>query len=299
MPRTSLAQLTSALTGRFPGSEPELRMIDRLDSAVETLPRDRFYEPVSILDKDAKGQAKLVNVDGPMLNAWAKHMAYSMRSRLRSLEPGVLRELADGSSLVASTLLRAHLEASAMAALSIETLNASRATGELEQLRTLIPQTLFGTAFFAKATKDERIQNLLTFGEQRTITISKAIEALESFAYGPRSTGSMSFLYALLCESTHPNNRGTKPFVQVQDVEPEGWLITYTASEFIEAATADGLLRGLVRSMKLGYAATEMLRVAEFSDGPTPYAGLAPAEVQRIWAAFLADQEATAVSTEK
>jgi hypothetical protein len=58
--------------------------------------------------------------------------------------------------------------------------------------------------------------------EQQTITVCTAIEALDKFSYGDAANGSTSILYAMLCESAHPNHRGTRLFIHSEGVVPEG-----------------------------------------------------------------------------
>jgi hypothetical protein len=81
---------------------------------------------------------------------------------MQSFEPIVLRELLSGTSLAASAALRAHLEAAGMASLCILRLNDARMADGLEKLSTLIPQTLFGTALFNKAKRDDRVLAMLS-----------------------------------------------------------------------------------------------------------------------------------------
>jgi len=284
----TFSDLIEQVRRRFPDTNQRMRQLERFSRAAEQLPWEPFYEPVSVIEHDQKGRGKHLNVDAPMLGAWAKHMAYSMRIRMRSFEPIVLRELAVGTTLGASTALRAHLEAAAMASLCLLRLNEARTDEGLEKLASLIPKTLFGTALSNKAKKDERVLEMLSFAEQQTITICTAIRALDEFAYGDAANGSTEILYALLCESGHPNHRGTLTFVTSKDVEPEGWRISYAPAEDAGLSVVIGVVDGLRLSMRGGYAASEMLRVAEFLDGPRPYRGTPMDEGQRIWSTFLA-----------
>jgi hypothetical protein len=214
-------------------------------------------------------------------------MAYTTRIRLRSFEPIILRERAAGTTLGASTTLRAHMEAAAMASLCVLTLNNARASEGMEKLAVLIPQTLFGTALFNKAKKNERVLEMLAMAEQQTITICTAIRALDDFTYGEAANGSTEVLYALLCESAHPNHRGTKTFMDSEEVAPDGWAVTYSPKETVSLPIAAGIIDGLRLSMRGGYAASEMLRVAEFQDDPLPYKGIPHEDGERIWSTFL------------
>lgn len=129
---------------------PDTAIVDQvaeLDRIAATLPFEEFREPVAITQLGDPGNIRIVNLDSQYLTGWSHHMAYSMRVRLRSLEPGILEGLAAGRALAPQVLLRSHLEASAMAALSLETLM----TRDIYELSRLVPQTLFGTALFNKA----------------------------------------------------------------------------------------------------------------------------------------------------
>lgn len=161
----TLAPLADQLAGQYPDARDGCEQIKRFDRAASALPWHPFYEPVSVIEQDEKGRGRHLNVDAPMLQAWAKHMSYSMRLRMRSFEPTILRELLSGTSLAASTGLRAHLEAAAMASLCVLRLNEARTSGGLTKLATLIPQTLFGTALAKKAKRDERVLEMLSFAE--------------------------------------------------------------------------------------------------------------------------------------
>jgi hypothetical protein len=283
----SLRELLNALRATVPGVAEGLGQLERFDRAAAQLPYDTFYEPPSVLEPLAKGRANRVELTPLLLEAWARHMAYTTRIRMRSFEPIVVREMLSGTSLGASTALRAHLEAGAMASLCLLTLNNSRTTDGLDKLAVLIPQTLFGTALFNKAKKNERVADMLTMAEQQTITICAAIRALDEFSYGDAANGSTEVLYALLCESAHPNHRGTRPFMTSEELDGIGWTIAYSPVEIRDVRTVAGIVDGLRLSMRGGYAASEMLRVSAFVDDSLPYKGTPLDEGERIWSTFL------------
>jgi len=188
---------------------PGCEFVDRiaeLDSVAANLPFEIFREAVAITEIDKSGNNQLVNLNAEYLTSWSHHMAYSMRVRLRALEPGIVDELAAGRALAPQVLLRSHLGAAAMAALCVETLR----DGDRNALSKLVPQTLFGTALITKAKRDERFADMLTISEQRTITISQAMSALHRFMYPDGGSDDVSVVYSLLCEAPHPNHRGTK-----------------------------------------------------------------------------------------
>jgi hypothetical protein len=258
----------------------------RFDDAAGRIHVAEFYEPVSVLEQRADSAPVHVDLSPTLLAAWTNHMAYSMYSRLRSLEPGVLRELTEGRLLTASTLLRAHMEAAAMAALCFVRLSEFRGQTESEALSRLVARTLFGTALASRAKKDDRVQAMLTLAEQRTATIAEALEALDQFLYKASANGSTQLLYSLLCEFAHPNHRGTRGFVEYQEVEPEGWVVQYNRVERIESEALEGTLSGLSRSMRGGYAAIEMLLATDFLDEKPCYLGVQEQAGLRIWSRY-------------
>lgn len=266
---------------------PECEYLDRireLDLIAGALPYEVFREPVAITELSNSGNNRLVNLDAHYLTGWSRHMAYSMRVRLRALEPSIVRELADGHALAPQVLLRSHLEAAAMSALCLKTLKDC----DIESLSRLVPQTLFGTALFNKAKRDERVAEMLTYSEQRTITISHAMDALHRFTHpdgGPNNTG---IAYGLLCEASHPNHRGTKLFVQTENVEPAGeygWHVIYSDLESVPEMLTEKLVEVLIFSMSAGYGATELLRNMHISDSREGVIvhGVPPKVGEKIW----------------
>jgi hypothetical protein len=272
---------------RIPGCEFVDRIAE-LDAVAASLPFEVFREPVAITELDDSGNNRLVNLNAEYLTSWSHHITYSMRVRLRALEPGIVAELAAGRALAAQVLLRSHLEAAAMASLCVETLRDC----DYDVLSKLVPQTLFGTALFTKAKRDERVAEMLTYSEQRTITISRAVEALHRFMYPGGGPDDTSFAYSLLCEASHPNHRGTQLFVQTKEVDSSGeygWWVTYSGAESVPKLVTEKLVETLIFSMSAGYAATELLRNMQLSDsGGRPEAHGVPAGIgTKIWSDIL------------
>jgi hypothetical protein len=233
--------------------------IAKLDIVADALPYEVFREPVAVTELNDGGSNRLVNLDAAYLTAWSPHMPYSMRVRLRALEPAIIAELAAGRALAAQVLLRSHLEAAAVAALCVETLKDS----DRDELSRLVPKTLFGTALFNKSKRDERVAQMLTYSEQRTITIAQAMAALHKFAYPEGTADNTSIAYSLLCEASHPNHRGTRLFAHTEEVDSGGeygWYVTYSARESVPKGLTKKFVELLLFSMRNGYAATELLR---------------------------------------
>ena len=257
-------ELIDKLRARIPDCE-FVERIAKLDVVAAALPFEVFREPVALTELNDTGNNRIVNLDAEYLTSWSRHMAYSMRVRLLALEPGIVEELAAGRALAAQVLLRSHLEAAAVAALCLETLKGA----DHDALSRLVPQTLFGTALFNKAKRDERVAEMLTYSEQRTITISQAMAALHRFAYPDGGPDNTSIAYGLLCEASHPNHRGTKLFVRAEDVDPTGeygWYVTYSDTESVPEELTKKLVEMFLFSMSSGYGATELLRNMQLSN---------------------------------
>jgi hypothetical protein len=252
------------------------------------LPFVPFREPVAILELAEKGNNSIVNIDSWYLVSWCQHMAYSMRVRMLSLEDGILGEIAHGRFLGAQVLLRAHLESAGMAALCVQSLEKAKADPDWDTLRALIPKTLFGTSLFKEAKRDDRLLEFLTLAEQRTITICSAIEALDTFTFDEEASGQLNCLYALLCEASHPNHRGTRGFAtseQLDDKGEYGWVVSYGPVEADSPLLVKRLLEALLLSMRQGYAASEILRMTVFKDvkGRAVWHGAPIEDAERIW----------------
>jgi len=270
--------------------------LEALDFAAAGLPFETFREPVSINLHEDNGNHQVAVIDADYLEGWARHIAYSMRVRMRSLEPGIVNELSSGRVLAAQVLLRSHLEASAMSVLCLVTLRQR----DREELARLIPQTLFGTALFNKGKHDERVAEWLSFSSARTITITRAIQALQEFAYPDGGPDNTSLAYALLCEASHPNHGGTRQFVTTEEVDQsgeQGWFITYTPTEEVSMVVIERLSELLLFSMSSGYGATETLRNMQFFDTDDEVAtGVATSVARFIWDTFLMQARPPGVS---
>lgn len=269
----------------------EAWIVDRIadvDEAAKRLPFEEFFEPVALTLSDDKGNHQVVNLDAEYLTAWSRHLAYTMRVRMRALEPGIVEELAAGRILAAQVLLRSHLEAAAMAALCAVTLR----TRDAQALSKLVAQTLFGTALFREAKRDDRVAEMLSYSSARTVTIRQALDALHEFAYPDGGPDNTSIGYALLCEAAHPNHGGTKQFVTAQEVtnrNVDGWRIVYSGTESAPGVVVDRLAELLLLSMSAGYGAAELMRNMQFVDGADGVrTGIPDDSVSRaIWDNFL------------
>jgi hypothetical protein len=151
-----------------------------------------------------------------------------------------------------------------------------------------VPQTLFGTALFGKSKRDERVARMLTYAEQRTITISLALSALHKFMRPGGGPDDAGLVYSLLCEASHPNHRGTGMFVKTTKIDPAsefGWWIEYSSDESVPTELTNKLVETLILSMSAGYAATELLcnmQISNSDSGPK-FDGVPEESGRTIW----------------
>lgn len=279
------SETIDVLRRRHPNLVGTLDLLVALDDEVAQFGYEPFREPVSLIEAGDKGHGSLINIDKASLESWTNHMAYAMRVRMRSAEPGILRELAAGRLLTAQVLMRMHFEATALAALCVETLQDSKGDDDWAAVRELIPKTLFGTGLYTKTKKSERLSEYLTFAEQRTIVIGHAVDALDAFVFKDHADGEMTVLYGLLCEAAHPNQRGVKGFITSEEIGELGWNIQYNPVESIDDVFLQKLLETLLFTMRYGHAATVLLQSAEFQDTEdgARYLGIPPEALRYVW----------------
>src|SRR5438034_9762958 len=102
-----MRDLIIALEARHPERAEVLEAISTIADTVDSLPLAPFFEPRSVilLDK-GKGKRQLLSTTTDHIGAWAKHIAYACRFRMRTLEPTILREVCDGHLTASAILLR-------------------------------------------------------------------------------------------------------------------------------------------------------------------------------------------------
>jgi hypothetical protein len=272
------------LRSSYPSVSEKLDLIQNVRFEISSVPLEEFFEPVSVIDMSNK-RHKLDLISPESLAAWTKHIAYSTRVRMGALEPAILSELADGRVLASMVMIRSHMEIAGLAALCEVTLMQAVHTKDIEPLRILIPKTLLGTSLARDAKKDQVTQDMLLMSEQEGITISSAIEAMDNFSSPDEERVRYRRFYALLCDYAHPNYRGVKGFTQVVREDREGWVVKYKDTEEIEDAHVNMALQMLSDNMRIGYAASELLRLARFPGSATEfdYVSASEKEMERIW----------------
>src|SRR2546425_826211 len=134
----SIHDAVETLIQRHSESAADLRAITDLHDATTKMATEEFFEPVSAIALE-KERRTLLAAGAEDLFSWTRHIAGSTVRRMVALEPSILESVAAGRLLAATVLLRAHIEAAAMAAHSLECLTNAAATAEVSALLDLIP----------------------------------------------------------------------------------------------------------------------------------------------------------------
>lgn len=281
----------TAIAERVPALRAVTDAIASLRATADALPIEPFWEPVTlVLDEEDSGRRKqrLRAVRASDLRAWSRHMAYSVRVRLRSTESAVVHHIAEGSLLPAAILLRSHLESAALGVYCLDTLTDCARSDSMGELTELIHKTLFGTAVAKHVATTEWIAELVSGAETNTIRICRAIDALDRYVHQGKSSGDIGIVYSVLCEFSHPNHRGVMAFKTSQPAT-EGWTIGYGLDEPFDPELASRLVNCLAVSMQAGYSASEMLRAWDFKDGPLgiEWAWPSPETTRRVWTTLI------------
>jgi hypothetical protein len=284
---STLAEAAQVLSNRFPLLlAKDAQSVALLDDQVRQLPFATFFEPVTVT-LATKNKRELVIVGPEELTSWTRHIAFGMRCRMRVLEQPIVKHLGAADLLRAMVLLRSHFEAAALAAYTLQELGDAARKGSVDALRELIPKTLFGTAL-KKHRERPSVAELMKFFEGDTIQICRAVDALDSFYYGPDTDGTLQLVYSLLCEFAHPNHRGVMDFMVASEVSG-GWRITYDPNRSAQAAMFGRALETLLVSMRGGYAASELLLCWRFSEeeGSAIWSPPSREEADRVWSNLL------------
>jgi len=159
---------------------PYLIEIEKMRNSILSIPLDRFYEPVSVIDASHK-KRKIIGLSPELVHAWVKRVSYSSRIRMINLELGALSELDALRVLTAMILVRSHVEASGFACLCHNELKKCIETGDRSGVEELIPQMLLGTSMVRAQKKDESIAETLLLSEQDKVPIGRLISAFDEF----------------------------------------------------------------------------------------------------------------------
>jgi hypothetical protein len=258
--------LIAALAAHHPEHAGTLQAISAIADAVDSLPFEPFFEPVSTVLVHRR-ERQYLSISAGHIAAWANHVAYACRVRMRAIEAPILREIHDGHLTASATLLRAHLETAGLAAHSFLTVTDSAKSGDKKPLDDLMRKTLFGTALFKETKRVPELEQYLDLSDQCTASASELVDGLDRFLEPNTPVGNRQRLrYALLCEYGHPNLRGFKGFSHLVRETEDGWFVQYTAEEDRGAYGVQMIVEYLLEDMRLGYSACEFLRRTTFVD---------------------------------
>ncbi len=219
------------------------------------------------------------------LTAWTRHIAFGTIARIRSLTEPVLRHLLDGKLGVASILQRTILENAGRAAFAVERLRQCSKNGTWEDLRAVIPKTLFGTCM--TAVEGTIFENFSDLTAQRPVKVGQFIDALELLA-GTQELSERFFfagLYGLLCDMAHASQRANRAYLRVEKTTSEGWTIRYEWKEEVSNEAIEGALKSTMRCIQAGYAASAMLLSWEFAESASriEWESLSRLDADWIW----------------
>lgn len=250
----------------FPDSAETVEKIIRLRSEASGQAYEEFFEPKSVFDLSGK-QPRLIAVSLPDVEAWAKHMAYSTRVRMLSLEPMILQSVVSRRLTPAMVMLRSHSETAGLACLALMTLR----DGDVSQIRDVMQRSLFGSALANGWKRSEDLAMFVPATESQPPSASQLMDALDRFvAAGDKGNGRYRAAYGLMCEYAHPNSRGMLGFARSVEDCPFGWRIRYSPTEEVTSEGVTMALGLLLEMMRLGHSASELLRlgaVRELGEG--------------------------------
>jgi hypothetical protein len=136
-----LDEIFTRALASFPDSADTVNRIRQVRREAFSRPYEEFFEPKSAFDM-AGQTPRLIGLSLTDVQARAKHMAYSTRVRMLSLEPVILEAIVNDHLTPAAVLLRSHSETAGLACLALLALRG----GDDARLRDVIQKTLFGSA---------------------------------------------------------------------------------------------------------------------------------------------------------
>jgi len=252
---------------KFSKSVDELAWIQHLAITTREFPYPHFFEPKSWLFIEKEKEARF-EISADLLAAWICHMSHSTRRRMEVYEDEVLDALSKDRFLVASTLARCHMEASAWGIYALEELSKASDSSIWSKLEILIPKMLNGSAVFAE--REHLAQSEVDPLWLKPKSVMEAIDAMgQYFATCNAETPKESprILYAVLSDYAHPSMLGARCLFQAREAkEGNGWTIFYGMPEPSDADDSAFVLRALLLSMRLGHSAAMMLRLGTIED---------------------------------
>lgn len=270
-----MTSILEKLRELFPSCSREIDEIGRLRSVMDGISIDSFFEPVSRLnwsmsDKGEKKNVKLDSLEAGTLAAWAAHVSYGTRVRMREFEDSFLEQLLNHRFLTAMVISRAHMESAAVAVYAMNLVVSCAEKNNWEIMKVVIPRMLFGTSLM-REPKLKPLQDMLGLSATEPIQIMDAIDAMDRFA---ESTGAtldtprFRAYYAWFCEYAHPSMGSTGKFFNVIGESPDGWVLKYEYDEKVQDLDVKACLGMTLDNMRAGYANALMLSNCMFQDSP-------------------------------
>src|SRR5689334_2908218 len=100
-----MKDIIAALKAQYRERCEVLEAIEAIANAVGALPFEPFFEPVSAVSIE-NSKRKMITIGAEAVAAWAAHVAYASRARMRALETPILRDIHDGNLTASAALLR-------------------------------------------------------------------------------------------------------------------------------------------------------------------------------------------------
>jgi hypothetical protein len=240
-----------------------------MEEAISSLCFPSFFEPVTVLDDFGPGASpKLLGPMAPALSAWTRHIAYGTVARIRTLTEPLIQQLQSGNLTIASILQRTILENAGRAAFAISRLTECSRNESWDELRSVIPKSLFGTCM--TALDDTVFEDFGDLTAQRPAKVSQFLDAIEGLAGTAEGSGQSFFggLYALLCDLAHASQRANQGYCRVLETTDSGWTVQYAWRENVAGDALEGALKSTMRCIQAGYAASAMLLAWNFIQSP-------------------------------
>jgi hypothetical protein len=161
--------------------------------------------------------------------------------------------------------------------------------GSWDDLRTVIPKTLFGTSM--TTVEDSIFEGFPELTAQLPVKVGQFLDALEMLA-GTQETNGQSYfgnLYGLLCDMSHASQRGNRGYCRVLETTSEGWTIRYEWEEEVSSEAVEGVLKSAMRCIQAGYATSAMLLTWHFAESASglEWRSLSQADAEWIWGNLL------------
>lgn len=284
-------EAATALANLFPKQARLINRVRKLGMRARAVERQVILEPVSLQDLSEE-KPKLFGLKPADYNAWRLHIAESTAVRMQDLEDSVASELLAERLTSSLILLRAHMEVAGLAAYGANRLwDAAEQPDGWEKLAPVIQKIYFGSSLFIQSRNTPEVQRIIGMGEVYPTSPTDYIKALDRFAVPGKTPGKrFQLTYGLLSESAHPAMRGSKPFTEVLGHPRFAWLLRYHSEDPPNGKAVRTVFEILRDSMRMGYGAAGLLRIAEvgvYEDGTLGLKRPTSREFSRVFRSFI------------